>query len=276
MSGSLTRFGRAWHSESSLLALRTKQLVAAVLPEPALLAVKKRYYLNLLRQNSNALMEADANALPSLVKPGDFVIDVGAFVGFYTQRLSRLTGPSGMVWSFEPLPQTFEILTAAVQHLGLTNARLFPYAVSDRETTATMEIPRFRGGGESWWDARIVRQGPRNSSYRQFVISTRTLDSLLLGGDDRPVTFMKIDAEYHEFHCIRGALESLRRWHPAIQVETLTTVDQPGSDLHSMTELLSGLGYSPYRFDGKNFHCHQRGQKQQNLFFLCEHHTRSL
>ena len=43
------------------------------------------------------------------------------------------------------------------------------------------------------------------------------------------MTFMKIDAEYHELHCIRGAIGTLRQWQPVIQVETLEDVDEAGS-----------------------------------------------
>lgn len=270
---SLAQFRRVWNSESSPLALRTKQFVASVLPDRMLLALKKAYYVGLLRADSDALMETDARALPLLVRQGDFVVDVGAFVGFYTHRLSRLVGPAGRVWSFEPVPHTFEILSTAIRRLGIGNAQVFPCAVSDVESSATMEIPRYRGGGESWWDARIVGQRPPRPSYRQFSIQTKMLDSLL-ATNQRPVTFIKIDAEYHELQCIRGALNSLRRWQPAIQVETLTAIDDERSDLHAMAELLRSIGYSAYRFDGRDFHLRHRGDRQQNLFFLCEHHVR--
>ena len=265
---------RVWNSESSPVALRTKQLIASVLPDSVLLQLKKRYYIKLLRNDSDERMEVDARALPQLVKPGDFVIDIGAFVGFYTQRLSRLVGPSGAVWSCEPMPPTFEILRAAVADIGLANVRLFPYAMSDRFGAATMEIPRYSGGGESFWDAKIV-EGAGQQSYRRFDITTRTLDSLVAGGD-RAVTFVKIDAEYHELAVMRGAVETFRRWHPVIQVETLEPVDDPGTDFHAMLELLGGLGYRPYRFDGSDFHLRHPGERDQNLFFLTERHAAAL
>ena len=87
---------------------------------------------------------------------------------------------------------------------------------------------------------------------------------------------MKIDAEYHELHCIRGAVDTLRRWHPAIQIETLDDVDEPGSELGALAALLSALGYSPYCFDGDRFHLRQRGERQQNVFFLCHDHAFAL
>ncbi|HET7696494.1 MAG TPA: FkbM family methyltransferase [Vicinamibacterales bacterium] len=259
---------RIWTSESSPVALRTKQLIASVVPEPVLLQLKKRYYIKLLRNDSDERMEVDARALPLLVKPGDFVLDVGAFVGFYTQRLSRLVGPAGAVWSFEPMPQTHQILQAAVKELALGNVRLFPYAMSDRSGAATMEIPRYSGGGESFWDAKIV-EGAAARSFRHFQITTRTLDSLL-AGTDRPVTFVKIDAEYHELQVMRGAVESFRRWHPVIQVETLEPFDDPGTDFRAMLDLLGGLGYRPYRFDGTAFHERHPGERDQNLFFMTD------
>ena len=265
---------RVWNSESSPVALRTKQLIASVVPEPILLQLKKRYYIKLLRNDSDERMEVDARALPLLVKPGDFVIDVGPFVGFYTQRLSRLVGPAGAVWSCEPMPPTFQILRAAVADLGLANVRLFPYAMSDRSGPATMEVPRYSGGGESFWDAKIV-EGSGVESFRRFRIERKTLDSLL-AGSNRPVTFIKIDAEYHELAVMRGAVETFRRWHPVIQVETLEPVDNPGTDFHAMLELLGGLGYQPYRFDGTAFHLRYPGERDQNLFFLTEQHAAAL
>jgi FkbM family methyltransferase len=270
---------REWTRETSPLALRAKQFIASVLPDPVLMGLKKRYYISQLRNDSDELMESDARALPRFVKPGDFVVDVGAFVGFYTRRLSSLVGPSGQVWSFEPMPATREILTAAVERLGLSNVRVFPYAVSDKDAAATMEIPRYTGGGESWWDSRIVQpHAPKYSDgpMREFQIDTRSLDSVL-ARNDRPIAFMKIDAEYHELPAIRGGLETFRRWHPVIQLETLDNLDDPATGGYAIIRMLADLGYSPYLFDGDSFRLREPGRTtQQNLFFLCDEHLRAV
>ncbi len=276
--GPLQSIVDTWHSESPV-ALKTKRVIASVVPERVLLGLKKRYYVRLLRKDSDELMETDARALPLLVRPGDFVVDVGAFVGFYTQRLSRLVGPTGVVWTFEPMPQTFEILSEAVRRLELRNVRLFPYAVSDRIEQTTMEIPRYDGGGESWWDARIVhageshpeRHGGAPGTLRRVDIATQTLDSVV-AAMDRPLTFVKIDAEFHELHCVRGAMATLRRWHPAVQVETLETNDREGSGFRALLDVFDELGYAPYAFDGGRFHPRRPGDTSQNLFFLASSH----
>jgi len=259
-----------WTSESSSVALRTKQVVAAVLPAPVLTGIKKRYYTMLLQRSRLDSVETDALALPRIVKPGDFVIDIGAFAGFYTKPLSSLVGPSGKVWSIEPVPQTFEILSYAIRKLSLKNVEVFNYAMSDSEGIATMEVPHYRGGGETWYDARIVR-GRRPTEQRVFKVSTRTLDSLMQGLE-RPVSFIKCDAEYHELFCVRGALETIRRWKPALLIEMLQSPDEHDADQQKVVELLGGLGYSPYCFDGANFHLRQSGENSQNYFFFADRH----
>ena len=58
--------------------------------------------------------EPELDLLPSLVKPGDVVLDVGANYGLYSHYMGRLVGPSGHVYAFEPIPftaATFDALT---------------------------------------------------------------------------------------------------------------------------------------------------------------------
>ncbi len=46
-------------------------------------------------------------AIPRLVQQGDIAFDVGAHIGVYSVLLSRLCGPSGRVYSFEAVPDTY-------------------------------------------------------------------------------------------------------------------------------------------------------------------------
>ena len=262
----------SWYSEESSFALRTKQLAAAILPRFILLAAKKRYYAALLRQSTLDSMEKDATALPRIVQPGDFVIDIGAFVGSYAKPLSGLVGPSGKVWSFEASPETFEILSHSIRKLGLTNVEPFNYAISDCEKMVTMEVPRYKGGGESWYDTRIsVSPRPQTKKLRRFAARARTLDSLTLNFP-HPVSFIKCDAEYHELYCMRGAAETLRRYKPAMLIEMLVSPDTPGSDQLKTMELLREFGYEAYRFDGTAFHRRKPGENSQNYFFFSDNH----
>lgn len=70
------------------------RLLAAVLPDKWLFALK-RFYYPLLMRYSRGGEEDDAVLVDHLVSPGDCVLDIGASIGGYTKRLSRLVGPGG-------------------------------------------------------------------------------------------------------------------------------------------------------------------------------------
>jgi hypothetical protein len=67
------------------------------------------------------------------VRPGDIVFGVGAYVGPYTLLASRLAGPSGHVFAFEPDPFARAILERNVEANQALNVSVMPYAVGARE-----------------------------------------------------------------------------------------------------------------------------------------------
>ena len=54
-------------------------------------------------------------AAASAVKQGMTVIDVGAHIGYHTLLFAKCVGPSGHVFSFEPLPENFALLRKNVE-----------------------------------------------------------------------------------------------------------------------------------------------------------------
>jgi FkbM family methyltransferase len=271
-SGSRSMFRRIWFSADSSIGRRFKQFVAFVVPRPLLVAAKKRYYAALL-ENPKTPREADMDVLNQIVRPGDFALDVGAFVGFYTQRLSQLVGATGEVWAFEPAPETFSVLAYVVQVLSLNNVRLLNLALSDSDGQAVMEIPRYRYGGESLYDARIVSTRSR-PDLREIRIQRRTLDSILSrdGASRRTVRFMKLDVEFHELQTVCGAIDTIRRDHPVILMELLGTAD-PSNSRSKLLNMLAVQGYKVFRCVDRKFVPCAPDENCQNRFFLTQTHV---
>ncbi len=217
--------------------------------------------------------EADMEALNQIVRSGDFALDIGAFVGFYTQRLSQLVGATGEVWAFEPAPETFSVLSYVVRVLSLNNVRLLNLALSDSNGQAVMEIPRYRYGGESLYDARIVstRSGP---DLRVIPIERRTLDSMLSrdSASRRTVRFMKLDVEFHELQTVCGAIDTIQRDHPVILMELLGTAD-PSNSRSKLLNMLAGQGYKAFRCVDRRFVPCAPDENCQNRFFLTQTHV---
>ncbi len=169
--------------------------------------VKKIYYARHLRSISQN-DEPDLKVIQYLVAPGHNVADLGAHVGVYTKYLSELVGISGRVYSVEPIPLTFDILRSNVRKFGLKNVELRNCAISDSDGYATMEVPRYDGGGENFYEARIAKEHAKHL-FRRIEIAALTVDSLL-SELDSPIHFIKCDVEYHELSCLRGAVHTIQ------------------------------------------------------------------
>lgn len=247
------------------------RLVVRVLPDSWLFALKKAYYPRVLARDGS-LPEADAAIVRHLVSAGDQVIDVGASIGQYTKFLADLVGPSGRVYSFEPLPPTFEILSCCVRKLGLHNAKLFNYAVSDTDGSTVMVVPLYRWGTECYYDARIATAAEKQG-LREFQVTKRAIDSIFNENNEK-VCFIKSDVNYHELSFVRGSLNTIHRFKPALLVEVGTNPD--ASVAETILAMLREQEYDAYHFDGSKLHARTPGVRNQNWFFLRPDHIAAL
>lgn len=244
------------------------RIAVRVLPEKWLFAFKKVYYPRILARNG-ALPEADAAIVSHLVSPGDYVIDVGASIGQYTKFLSHLVGPNGFVYSFEPLPPTFEILSGCVRKLGLRRTELLNYAVSDADGSTVMVVPLYRWGTECYYDARIATSGNK-PGLRQFQVAKRAIDSIFRKRNDK-ISFIKSDVNYHELNFVRGSLDTIHRFKPSMLVEVGTNPDV--SVAEKVQGMLREQEYDAYHFDGSKLRSRIPGVRNQNWFFLRPDHV---
>ena len=137
-----------------------------------------------------------------LLKPGDIVVDAGAFIGDYTVRMAQAVGKTGTVIAFEPNPEAFVCL--AVNCRNCPQVRLEHCALSDIETAKSVFVES-NAGASHLINAR--NEGP--------TIRTRTLDSFNLARCD----FIKIDIEGFEVFALRGAMETIKKFRPKMFIE---------------------------------------------------------
>lgn len=252
------------------LIIRT---ILAKLPEKILVNVKKYHYAHLLR-NVAETDEIDFKVIKNLVSCGDHVIDVGANVGVYTKYLSDLVGINGKVYSIEPIPLTFDILSSNVKKLKLGNASLFECAISDADREVTMEVPLYDSGWENFYQARIIYEDS-GVKKRRVIVNSKTLDGLFskLAGN---ISFIKCDVEGHELQCVRGANKIIMESKPAWLIELSGDPDKAKSAAHEMLRVLREKGYDAFWFDGKKLKKRCYGDKSVNYFFLSKNHLHLL
>jgi FkbM family methyltransferase len=249
-----------WLNRENRFSFGLKRLVKRTLPLRLQLEIRKRTLLRVLRNSTN--LEDDAEGVKLLVSPGDAVIDVGANVGAYTVLLSKLVGPTGRVFAFEPVPENYAVLAYAIKHLSLANVIPFALGLSNSEGSAVMEIPSFKINGESLYDSRIVDCA--TPGLRSVSVPIKTLDSI---GIER-CTFLKIDVEGHEVQVLCGARETIRRCRPAILMETFEPPASADSVSGHCVRILTDEAYTPMIFKVGKFHRWDGCAHPQNLFFL--------
>ncbi len=254
------------------------RLVVPILPDSLLHRLKKSYYAYLMTHVPETWAERDTFVVQHLIAPGDTVIDIGANIGQYSRLLSRWVGPKGRVLAFEPIPQIFDFLSNNVRKLGLRNVELLNFALSDSEKTTTMVIPTYRWGAECWYDARMKTDKTSTRALREIQVRSMRLDSFFDEGRSAPspITFIKCDVNFHELAVLRGALRTIRAWHPAMLIEVFPDPDDAASTAYETFELLRATGLKPYLFDGKKLIPRKSGERNQNCFFLTQRHLTTL
>src|SRR5215510_1926164 len=123
--------------------INVKKVILTSLPAGLLFLLKKAHYPQALKAFSEK-DESDLKVVKRLVKEGDHVVDIGANVGWYTKTLSELVGDQGQVFSIEPIPQTFELLSFCVRKLKLSNVKLLNCGISESDSKSVMHVPKYK------------------------------------------------------------------------------------------------------------------------------------
>ena len=251
----------------SLKKVAIKNSILRLLPERMLFYLKKLRYVHSLR----SFYEKDIDVVKLLVKPSDYVVDIGANVGWYTKILSELVSNKGCVYSIEPIPTTFELLSFCVKKLGLNNVELMNYAMSEKNGYVHMEVPLYESGGENFYQSKIVENKKSENSLKTFKVESKSIDSLFFELNNK-ISFIKCDVEGHEFSVIKGAERVVKKSKPAWLIEISGNPDNQDSNSYLLFNYLEKHGYTAYWFDGQKLNRYSPGDKSINYFFLTSQH----
>lgn len=184
---------------------------------------------------STGTAECDIDALPQFISRGDIVFDIGANDGAYTIAMSKLVGPSGHVYAFEPIPHNLDILHTVIDRLGLCNVTVLPIALGDVACRLPMTVPTVGfGGGYSL--ARFANAG----EAVHHEVECETIDSLIARKAVQVPSFLKCDVEGAESKVATGAANLIANHHPNWLMEAY----QPWT-----FDVMHGFGYHSFVYE---------------------------
>ncbi len=183
---------------------------------------------------------------------GEIAVDIGAYKGAFTYWMRKQVGTAGQVFAFEPQPS----LAAYLRNLTRRhrNIHVEELAISNEEGTAELFVPIEPGHTVSQlaslretWESM-----PENDALKRWTVNLTTLDSYFSNPDQRPIGFIKCDAEGHELKVFQGAERILTEDKPALLFECETREPQQVEYAMQVFEFLWSLGYRGCFFDRVN------------------------
>ena len=140
------------------------------------------------------------------IRPGMRVVEAGANLGVFTLQLSKLVGPEGKVFAFEPDPALYAALQKNLDRNGMKNVTTIPRALGSR--TARLGLKTF---GLNSGDTRLCDDATEAGATPVDVV---TMDDALVG---ESVDFVKLDVQGWELEALRGATRLFAE-NPAVQL----------------------------------------------------------
>jgi len=206
-------------------------------------SLEHRHYLRALRRGEiEALM---ARLFANVIHPGMVVLDIGAFVGWYTLLAARRVGAHGRVYAFEPDPRNYELLSENLR-LNRLGARVIclPKAVSDE---AGLQPFFLHGGDQS--RSSLIPSGGGQSTMVETIVPDDFLDQGM------KIDVVKIDIEGGEIQALRGLSQTLA--HSASRVKLFvecnpTSLQFAGESPQSLLAALRRLDFAIFMIDEAN------------------------
>jgi FkbM family methyltransferase len=147
------------------------------------------------------------NFISSRLKKGDYFIDVGANIGYFSLLASTLVGDGGKVFAIEASPTIFNLLNRNIQLNKFANIRTFNIAASDSHGTLNLYIAPDENIGHSTTVASIAE----NDGHKlEAVVLGMPLHEIIGKENLLNARIIKVDVEGAEISVIQGIVHLLK------------------------------------------------------------------
>jgi FkbM family methyltransferase len=160
------------------------------------------------------------------IHEGNVVLNVGANIGYFSLLFSHLVGPTGFVYSFEPLPRNVDYMRTNLILNNIRNVTIVESAVA------------FKEGNESFAFGDDHSQG-HISSQGDLIVNVVSLDKMIERFEIPVPQFIKMDIEGGEYEALLGARALFNNHNIVLFLAT------HGPDVHKKCiDLLKYMGYT--------------------------------
>lgn len=171
------------------------------------------------------------------VKPGQVVIEAGANNGTETVLLSRLVGPGGKVFAFEPVEHVYKSLQLNLSINDCKNVVAEQKALGESEGELYFNVL-----SQDYCNQGMASKYDEQSGDIKVLVKQTSIDLMLREHSFPSVDFIKMDIQGAEIELLKGAQHTIQKSRPVI----FTEATEEFLSIETLYETLSVLGYSVY------------------------------
>ena len=178
-------------------------------PDPSLRMTFRAYVKNKVHE------KVTTNIIKQILNENETYLDLGANIGYFSLLASKIVGPNGKVFAFEPEPRNFKFLTI---NRGLNNysqLTLVNKAASNIDGRTSLYICPYDTGHHTINQNDGIKSYTTNIDYQPEKISsleieTVTIDKFLGTNGVTKVDLIKMDVEGAELLAFKGMGNTLK------------------------------------------------------------------
>jgi len=154
--------------------------------------------------------------ISNVLQDGMTCIDIGGNIGYYVLLERQLVGECGKIIAIEPMLRNFQYLNKNIQLQKFKNISTFNFACSDKDGKARFLIKKKSNG------CKVIPNDaelPDPALGTLTEVNVRKLDNLVNELNLDRIDFVRMDVEGYELYIIKGMIEILKKYRPAIHIE---------------------------------------------------------
>jgi FkbM family methyltransferase len=215
-----------------------KKILLSVLGEKKYLSLLANSFQKIYKTELPGKDYQDVYFLKNIIEAGNYCVDIGAHLGYYTCELSRLVGNNGKVYAIEPMSKFNKILENLLRKKNINNVVLKQVALGGDGDFVEMGIPQVNNMKKFAY-ARVMQSSTHLEYIESEKVKNETGDNLFL---NLPcLDFIKCDVEGLEVPVFSSMMQVLEKYHPILLCELADNKERI-----ALYEMIKHFGYETY------------------------------
>jgi FkbM family methyltransferase len=223
-----------------------KKFLLSLLGEKKYLALLASSFQKIFKAGVAGIDYQDIYFLKEFIQEGNYCVDIGAHLGYYTLELSRLVRSTGKIFAVEPMSKFHNTLQKLLHKKNISNVTLYQMALGGEGEYVEMGIPKV-GAMKKFAYARVIQSHVNLEYVESEKVKNASGDELF---KQLPrLDFIKCDVEGLEVSVFSSMMGTLSVHHPVLLCELADK-----NERIKLFEMISALGYKCYLLRNKRLH----------------------